>query len=85
MSLAVVPFPPTVLDVPSKLRELADELEAAIEAGAEDVNVVCVVVNEDVEVRGFGRVEGFAALGVLSLGQASLQRGILDVLAGGDA
>ncbi len=64
----VITFPVQLADVAAMLRKLADEVEAG-DLG-EVVNGVTVISGDDIEVRGWGKVDGMTAIATLALGQA---------------
>ena len=68
--LNVVQMPPMCSDVAAMLRLLADQVDAG-EFG-DDVSVVNVVCGDKVQVRGYGRMAGLEAVGVLHLGAAQI-------------
>lgn len=68
--LKVVPMPPRCGDVSAMLRRLADEIDDG-EFG-EEARVVLVLDGEPFSVRGYGKVDGMQAIGLLQLASTHL-------------
>lgn len=76
--LNVVQFPPRCGDVSAMLRQLADDVDAG-EYG-DEARVVIVVDGTPFSVRGYGKVDGLQAVGLLQLGIAHIVNSTLDEL-----
>jgi hypothetical protein len=74
--LNVVQFPPRCGDVSAMLRNLADEIDGG-EYGS-DPSVVLVINGTPFSVRGYGKVDGLQAVGILHLASTYLTKTTLE-------
>ena len=71
-------------DIAAQFRRMADELDGGQIANFESM-VAVGEYNNQIHIYGWGKTDGMRAMGLLALGQAKLNREVLDYLDGQEA
>jgi hypothetical protein len=73
-------MPPRCGDIVAMIRRFADELEAGEHGDVDHVVMVCA--GTQIDVRGWGRMDGMTGIATLQLGATYLANSVLDQLDG---